>query len=330
MSPDLLFFVSISVAILSTIVAGAVAFKGGGRGSRRWHQRLDGVRARSEGRQVPTTNGGGSLRRGKGGGIAALEALAKKVLPRQAVLRERLSRTGRDIPIGTYLAVSLGGVLTTAVLSRIVVGTSGGVSLAVGVAVGVGVPHYIVGVMAARRAARFNDVFPDAIDLIVRGLRSGLPVSESITAVGREMADPVGVEFRKVTDAVKFGQPMEEALWDVSKRLAVPEFKFFVISLSVQKDTGGNLAETLGNLSEILRKRRQMRLKVKAMSSEAKASAMILGGLPFLMFALIFALAPDYELALLTDPRGKMMLGVGLGIMSIGILVMRKMVRFEI
>ena len=138
------------------------------------------------------------------------------------------------------------------------------------------------------------------------------------------------IDISAVTDAVRFGRPLEDALWDVSKRLDVAEFKFFVISLAVQKDTGGNLAETLGNLSDILRKRRQMKLKIKAMSSEAKASAMILGGLPFVMFAIIYVMSPGYEAMLFTDPRGKLMLGAGLAIMSVGILVMRKMVRFEI
>ena len=161
-------------------------------------------------------------------------------------------------------------------------------------------------------------------------MKSGLPVGESIAAVAREMPGPVGLEFRHVVDAVKFGQPLEDALWDVARRLSTPEFKFFVISLSVQKDTGGNLGETLENLSEILRKRRQMRLKIRAMSSEAKASAMILGGLPFIMLGLIFLIAPDYEMQLFTDPRGKVMFGAVLGVMSVGILVMRKMVRFAI
>jgi tight adherence protein B len=184
--------------------------------------------------------------------------------------------------------------------------------------------------MAAKRLKLFTSQFPDAIDLIVRGLKSGLPVTESISAVGHEMQDPVGFEFRHIFDCVKFGQPIEEALWDTARRLDTPEFKFFVISISVQRETGGNLSEALGNLSNILRRRRQMGLKIKAMSSEAKASAIILGSLPFIMFGIIFAMNPDYEMVLFNDPRGQMMLGVGLGVMSTGILVMNKMVRFEI
>ena len=198
------------------------------------------------------------------------------------------------------------------------------------IATGLLLPHIVVSGMAKKRTANFNDLFPDAIDLMVRGLRSGLPVTECIKAVGRELPDPVGGEFRRITDEIKFGSKVNEALWAAAHRLDIAEFKFFVVSLSVQQETGGNLAETLGNLSEILRRRKQMRLKIKAMSSEAKASAMILGALPFLMFCIIYLMNPEYETVLFTDPRGRLMLAAGLGAMGSGILVMAKMVRFEI
>jgi len=203
-------------------------------------------------------------------------------------------------------------------------------AVALGVLVGVGGPHLAVGRMIRRRHERFVALFPDAIDLIVRGIKSGLPVIESVAAVGREMADPVGVEFRRIADSVRFGQSIEDAMWETAGRLDTPEFRFFIISLTVQRETGGNLAETLGNLSDILRRRRQMRLKIKAMSSEARASAMILGSLPFVLFAIIFLMNPDYEMMLFTDPRGRLVLIGGLVTMAMGILVMRKMVRFEI
>ena len=145
-----------------------------------------------------------------------------------------------------------------------------------------------------------------------------------------ERHGPVGAEFRLISDGIKFGKSMEDALWETARRLDTAEFKFFVISLSVQRETGGNLSEALGNLSDILRRRRQMKLKIKAMSSEAKASAMILGSLPFIMFGIIFALNPEYEMELFTDPRGQVMLGFGVGIMSVGIAIMSKMVKFEI
>jgi tight adherence protein B len=184
--------------------------------------------------------------------------------------------------------------------------------------------------MATSRMARFLKLFPDAIDLIVRGLKSGLPATESITLVGTEIPDPVGGEFRHVTDSMKLGQPLEVALAEAAARLPLADFQFFVISLSVQKETGGNLTETLENLSNLLRRRQQMKMKIRAMSSEARASAYIIGSLPFILGTIIYMLNPEYAGTLFHDPRGKFMVGVGLAWLSIGAGIMAKMVRFEI
>jgi tight adherence protein B len=203
-------------------------------------------------------------------------------------------------------------------------------ALLIGIAGGLGLPHWVVGQMTRRRLKRFIQLFPEAIDLMVRGIRSGLPISETMASIGQEMADPVGTEFRHITDTIKLGQSMDEAMWDVASRLETPEFKFFVISLSVQRETGGNLAETLENLSEVLRRRLQMQLKIKAMSSEAKASAYIIGSLPFIMFAILMIMNHDYIMTLFIDPRGMIVLGIGLAMILFGAMVMAKMVRFEI
>lgn len=271
-----------------------------------------------------------SIKRSRATGSPLLEGLVRRLLPNPDALGRRLERTGRQIGIGSYVAVNF----VIAAVLFVFLHWGGGISTPISVlaAIGAGafLPHATIGMMGRRRIARFEGLFPDAIDLMVRGLRSGLPVSETIAAVGREMGDPVGQEFRRVADAVRLGQDQEAALWETSRRLDTPEFKFFVISLSIQKETGGNLSETLANLSEILRRRRQMRLKVRAMSSEARASAYILGSLPFLMFAIIYMLNPGYETQLFTDPRGKIMLVVAGMLMASGIGVMAKMVRFEI
>ena len=153
---------------------------------------------------------------------------------------------------------------------------------------------------------------------------------ESIRIVGQEFNGPVGTEFSLISDRVRFGQQLEDALWDAVKRIDLPDFKFFVVSLSVQRETGGNLAETLENLSNILRQRRQMKLKIKAMSSEARASAMILGALPFLMFSIMLLINSEYVMTLFTDPRGLIMVGFGLACLALGVGIMWKMVRFEI
>lgn len=259
-----------------------------------------------------------------------LEGLAGKLLPKPEVIRNRLQRTGMNLSLGRYLVFSiLIGVIAGAV-PAVVMSMPWYISAASAIMLGIGLPHLVVSFLVARRTAKFTRTFPDAIDLMVRGLRSGLPVTETIAACGREMSDPVGLEFQRIADAVRLGQTLEDALWDAARRLDTPEFKFFVISLSVQKETGGNLGETLANLSDILRSRKQMRLKIKAMSSEAKASAGILGSLPFLMFGIIYFLSPEYEQVLFTDVRGRVMLGGALALMSMGVLVMRRMIRFEI
>jgi tight adherence protein B len=199
-----------------------------------------------------------------------------------------------------------------------------------GFGIGLALPHFLVGHLGARRSKKFIHNFPEAIDLIVRGLKSGLPTQEGIKVVANEMGDPIGTEFREIADSLKLGKTLDDALWDAAKRIDIPEFKFFVISLAVQRETGGNLAETLENLGNILRARRQMKVKVKAMSSEAKASAIIIGSLPFIMFLIIFLMNPGYASDLFTDNRGIMMVMAGLTSMGFGIAVMAKMIRFEI
>lgn len=259
-----------------------------------------------------------------------LEGMALKLLPRPDEIRMRLQRTGKSVSLGRYLVLSaiIGSV--GASIGAIVIGLPWFVNFAIAIGTGVGLPHLYVGWMITRRRNAFTKMFPDAIDLMVRGLRSGLPVTETISACGREMSDPVGVEFQRIADAVRLGQTLEEALWEAARRLDTAEFKFFVISLSVQKETGGNLAETLANLSDILRSRKQMRLKIKAMSSEANASAAILGSLPFIMFGIIYFMSPEYESVLFIDIRGRVMLGGAVALMAGGVLVMRKMIRFDI
>jgi tight adherence protein B len=262
--------------------------------------------------------------------IPLLDRLVKRLLPNKEALRRRLARTGRAISLGEYVLASaaVAGVVTLAALNLF--GVALGISLPVGVTAGLLVPHLAVAAMGARRNSRFLDGFADAVDLMVRGLRSGLPVVESIVNVGRELPDPVGTEFARVADNVRMGRGLEDSMWEVAQRLDVPEFRFLIIAMSIQRETGGNLAETLSNLSGLLRRRRQMKLKIKAMSSEARASAWIIGLLPFLLFGILSVMNHDYAWTLLRDPRGLIMTGIGLTFIAVGALVMGKMVRFEI
>jgi tight adherence protein B len=258
-----------------------------------------------------------------------LDQLILQYMPRPELLRERLHRTGKSISLGAYAigSVIVGGA-TTFVL--IFMGQSTLVALPVGGLLGIWLPFAFIGFLAKRRANSFGKHFPEAIALMVRGLKSGLPITETFNIVGNEVPDPVGVEFRQVSDQIRLGTVPEQALWDAAKRVGTPDIKFLVVTLSIQRETGGNLAETLENLDNILRRRRQMKLKVKAMSSEARASAMIIGALPFIMLGVLAAVNFEYISLLFTTERGhKILMGASLS-MSFGVAVMTKMVKFDI
>ncbi len=202
--------------------------------------------------------------------------------------------------------------------------------MAIGLMIGAGLPHFVVNHFIKKRINDFTTKFPDAIELLVRGLRSGLPVTETLGVVANEVPGPVGVEFKQVTERIRIGRTMDESLQESADRLNTPEFNFFCITLAIQRETGGNLAETLSNLSDVLRKRAQMKLKIKAMSSESKASAYIIGCLPFMVFAMIWWINAKYLMPFFVDDR---LIIAGLGgmvWMSIGAFIMAKMINFEI
>jgi len=165
---------------------------------------------------------------------------------------------------------------------------------------------------------------------MVRALRSGLPISEAIIGAGREIAGPVGAELGRIEAGMRLGRDLDTLLWDIATRIDVPEFRFFIIALSVQRETGGNLAETLDNLADVLRKRRQMRAKVRAMSSETRATTMILAGLPVVVIVLLAVTSPHYLTPLYTDVRGLLLDGLGFAMLGTGVFIMIKMARFEI
>ena len=264
--------------------------------------------------------------------IAARKPKAHKIAgstSRIEALEIRLDRTGKGWTLSQYFYASLGLCLAVAVVVYLRSGAAL-LSLGVGLLIGAGLPHMVVGFFITKRTGDFNAKFPDAIELLVRGLRSGLPVTETLAVVAQEIPGPVGVEFKAIVERIKIGKTMEEGLQETADKLGIPEFNFFCITLAIQRETGGNLAETLSNLAEVLRKRSQMKLKIKAMSSESKASAYIVGALPFIVFTMIWWINPSYIGGFFYDER---LIVVGLGglvWMSIGAFIMAKMVSFEI
>ena len=257
------------------------------------------------------------------------DSFAKRFIPNPALLQLRLTQTGKRWRLGQYLMTSAG--LAVAMIGFLLFqGLPFLLAITVGLLIGVALPHMVVSKLIARRIKQFNSKFPDAIELMVRGLRSGLPISETMQIVAEEIPDPVGIEFRMVSDKMKIGRTMDAALTETAERLGTPEFQFFVISLAIQRETGGNLAETLSNLADVLRKRAAMKLKIRAMSSESKASAYIIGALPFIVFGLIWWINGSYMQTFFTDERLMIAGGGGMVWMGIGAFIMAKMINFEI
>ena len=244
-------------------------------------------------------------------------------------LRLRLAQTGKKWTLQQYLYAS-GGLAFVTMAILLLKGASFLVGVSGGLLIGAGLPHMVVNFLMGRRIKNFTTNFPDAIELLVRGLKSGMPVSETLSVIAKEIAGPVGEEFKLVVEKIKIGKSMEDALQETADRLGTAEFQFFVITLAIQRETGGNLAETLANLADVLRKRAQMKLKIRAMSSESKASAYIVGSLPFFVSGMIWTVNQKYLEGFFYEPRLMIAGVVGAVWMAIGVFIMAKMVNFEI
>jgi tight adherence protein B len=315
-----------ALAVLAVLALGYQAFSGPSP-AKAVRRRLELLRERHG--DAVTASAQAQIRKLFANRNAKVEGVLSTFIPKPALLRLRLEQTGKDISLGKYAAVS-GGLFAIVLFALKLKGAPLLLAALFAAFVAIGLPHMVIGHLIKRRLKKFNSNFPDAIELMVRGLRSGLPITETLGIVAQELSGPVGLEFRAVSDKMKIGRTMEAALQDTADRLGTAEFQFFVITLAIQRETGGNLAETLSNLADVLRKRAQMKLKIRAMSSESKASAMIVGSLPFVVFTLVWMINPGYMAGFFSDQR-LMVAGLGgLLWMSIGVFIMAKMVNFEI
>ena len=315
----------ITVVIFSVLVAGYFLVAGSGAGKAQ-KRRLESLRYRHS--QSTDAKVESQFKKAIAARKPKVQHLAGSG-SRTEALEMRLDRTGKGWSVSQYIYATLGISLVVAVLLFLQTGAPL-LALGVGAMIGLAIPHFVVGFVIGRRTNGFNAKFPDAIELLVRGLRSGLPVTETLGVVAQEVDGPVGVEFKGITERIKIGKTMEDSLQETADRLGIAEFNFFCITLAIQRETGGNLAETLSNLADVLRKRSQMKLKIRAMSSESKASAYIVGSLPFIVFGLIYWINPEYIGGFFYEER---LIIAGLGglcWMSIGVFIMAKMVSFEI
>ncbi|TPN89515.1 type II secretion system F family protein [Mesorhizobium sp. CU2] len=195
---------------------------------------------------------------------------------------------------------------------------------------GLGVPRWFVSFRRKRRVKAFLEEFPNALDIIVRAVKSGLPLNDAIRLIANESPEPVRSEFRRIVDSQQLGMSVPDAAMRMSETMPCTEAGFFGIVIQIQSQAGGNLSEALGNLSRVLRDRKKMKAKVAALSMEAKASAIIIGALPFVVAFLVYLSSPNYIMPLFTTNVGNLILGCAGVWMSIGILVMRKMMNFEV
>lgn len=243
-------------------------------------------------------------------------------------LSAKLKQAGLTTKVSTFWIIS--GVLgVVAMLLPLLFGLNPLFSLGAGVVFGLGLPRWVVGFLGKGRRKKFSGFFADAVDVIVRGIKSGLPVHDCFKIIARESPAPLGPEFQKLVEGLGVGLTLAQALDRMYERMPTPELKFFSIVIAIQQKTGGNLAEALNNLSIVLRARKMMGEKIKALSSEATASAGIIGSLPPAVMVLVSITTPAYMAKLFTDPRGQFMLLIAMTMMGFGIFVMKKMISFK-
>lgn len=263
------------------------------------------------------------------GNLKDLELKERQMRKARLSTAAQIEQAGLNISESTFWMMS-GGAAFAAAAAMFIVNMPIQFALGAAIAAGLGLPRWVLIILKKIRQGKFSEEFASAIEVIVRGVKSGLPLMECLKMIGREAGEPLAGEFRRVVDQTSMGIPMDQALAKFYERMPLSEVSFFTIVLAIQQKAGGNLSEALGNLSTVLRARKLMREKVKALSSEAKASAGIIGALPVAVCIMVGFTSPDYIKLLFTDKTGHFMLMVGAGMMGSGLLVMRKMINFEI
>ena len=284
------------------------------------------ARAGPVSRPQRSTGGGKSRREQVEGTLKDIEQRQRKA--KRPPLAVRLKQAGLDWSkrrfVVTFAIASVGVFLVTMMLGVGLIA-----ALGFGFAAGCGLPFWMLSFLKKRRESKFLNEFPDAVDVIVRGIKAGLPLLDSLKLISNDATEPVKSEFRAIVETQTIGMPIGEACLKLYESIPLPEANFFGIVVSIQQRAGGNLSEALGNLSRVLRDRKKMKAKIQAMSMEAKASASIIGALPIAVMSLVWLTSPNYIDLLFTEPLGRIMLGCCAGWMLTGVLVMRKMINFD-
>lgn len=330
MNPNTIIIIT---AILAALSAAGVGFAVFGRRIedsdrvRRRVQTISGIKAGSGATHGRETRRGGGAKRNVQAILNDLED-ARKGQKKRLNMRQMFAQAGVDWSEQNFI---IGSVATGIVMFLVVLMTGYGLLLGVaaGLAAGLGAPRWLLGYLAKKRQTAFSEMFVNAVDVVVRGVKSGLPIGECMAIIARESPDPLGLEFRRLVEGQKLGVSLTEGLERMLERMPSTELNFFVIVLTIQGKSGGNLSEALGNLSTVLRERKLMKAKIQSMSSEAKASAMIIGSLPILVGGMMFFIAPEHIGLLFSTTMGNIMVVGGLSVMAIGVFVMNKMINFD-
>ena len=323
-------FVFVAVFGFVAVAGLGLAFAGGaGAGGARATKRVQAVAAAQRGdaaARARKADPAGARRKQILQNLKAAEQQERKV---KLTLEARLTQAGLSISVRTFWIVSA-VICGVGLMGAMVVAHSLPVALGAAFVLGFGLPRWWLSTSAKRRSKKFTGEFPNAIDIIVRGIKSGLPVNDCLRVIATESPEPVSGEFRRLVENLSGGVTLDQAMEKMYARMPLSEVRFFAIVLAIQQKTGGNLAEALGNLSTVLRARKMMGEKVKALSGEAVASAAIIGALPPGVMLLVTVTSPAYMMPLFTTPGGHMALAIGAFMMALGIFTMRRMINFRI
>jgi tight adherence protein B len=318
----------VAAVAFGIVVAVGFAFAGGRTSQERAVQRaqtIAGGRGDARRARAPAANNAETRRKQIMKSLQEQERQQKKA---RLTLANKLKQAGINATVMQFWMASAGfGVVV--MLLMFLMRANPFVALGLGVAAGFGLPQWVLGFLGKRRTAKFTAAFSDAMDIIVRGIKSGLPVHDCLKIIARETPQPLAGEFHRLVENIGMGMNLDQALEKLYEHMPTAEVRFFSIVMSIQQKTGGNLAEALSNLSTVLRARKLMREKVKALSSEATSSAFIIGCLPPAVILLIMVWTPSYMQPMFTDHRGWLMLGGSAIWMGIGIFVMVRMINFK-
>lgn len=333
----------LDITVLAVIVLAALAAAGLGYGlmydridaDRKTENRLNRVKAAETDRSKVTAARdriaeANKRRKSMQDSLKTLEERQKENDRRKSPpLKEKIAQAGLTISMRQFYTYSAFFGLFVAVVALLFYGNP---LIALGMAVvgGLGMPRWFIGFLRARRFKAFINEFPNALDIMVRSIKSGLPLNDAIRMISAEGQEPVRTEFRRVVETQQMGLSVPEACARMYTRIPLAEVNFFAIVIAIQAQAGGNLSEALGNLSRVLRDRKKMKAKINALSMEAKASAVIIGALPFIVALLVYLTSPHYMMILFTDSRGHLIMAASGIWMSMGVLVMRNMINFDI